>query len=1105
MWTPKRIVLLAVGFLMFTLAYIVYSATSLGRINTLPPLPEQYQAGAGNTEPVLKQRKTGATLLERKMEKAFGIGCKELKWPVLLELNSKSMVMAAGMFEVVEDGRMKLEPMSLAVFGKKKNDGRDVEINTLKCKQAYITFDRPVTSMSPSELSGRKIVKSEFIGDIMIVNNRRTAQRDDDLTVDIRTGPLYYDEKNQFIWTNDVVHLKDGQLIPPKADIVAKCMEMTLATSSPPPKPGTVLVHKPKNESISGVKRIVLKQDVTMHLYSSGQSPFPGGDKTPSASPAKDKKGAVVAKPPPDLSHVIIRTPGRFQYDLYKDHDMAHFDVPEDQDQPNTPQDVTVERINERAKTHDQLICKHLELRLKRREGEAPPAKGAPAQTTEQGLEIETAHATGPEVTLTSDAEKLDAHGNDFFYDAGKKRTVMKGVPFMEANKDESLIQAPEMQIQDIPLPVPPGSPPKMYQQITAKGKGSIHLPKKVGDKTVHSTHAYWNEKLVSTRDGALDLLILVGDARFEDEEQGQSLKAETLKVWLLAEEPKGTVKAPTPVKPTPTKTATATKAVVAAPAAPAPSRKPQRVEALRNVVANSPTLKVHDTSRMIVLFVDVDVSKMPAPASAKPAAKPATTPSKPAGTVPPRPSGTQPATGKPAPAQGKPPVAVVKVEPEPPRPIDLSARSIEAKVLRCGERTALDHLWAEGGSKDNKGGVTVHQDPAKAGDGGIHIEGNTLDMKCHPEGNLLVVTGDLAQLEMDKILILGPEVNIDQAANKAWVIGEGAMRMQSNTTLEGKPLGRTVPLTVHWSEDMLFMGPFAEFRGGIQAEQEQARLACQHLQVFFDRPISLKEGARSDQPAKVRSLVGDKEVRVEDKVIERNKLVKYQLLEGRWIAMNAVAREDVPPANKNNEANEVRLSGPGSVRIFQLGGADVATPPGKTGAGKSIAPATDDQKMKLTYVSFHRSMKASSRTNTAVFWEAVRVLTMPCDDPHQQIDLDYMLAQELPEGAMYMRCNQLKVQTVEVRGKSHQEMAANGQIAVQSKDFWATADKMTYNEAKDMIVLEGEGNHLATWTKIENKGGRGTGLSGKKIFLIKSTGKAWVDGGETLHGGGGE
>ena len=72
----------------------------------------------------------------------------------------------------------------------------------------------------------------------------------------------------------------------------------------------------------------------------------------------------------------------------------------------------------------------------------------------------------------------------------------------------------------------------------------------------------------------------------------------------------------------------------------------------------------------------------------------------------------------------------------------------------------------------------------------------------------------------MDKILILGPEVNIDQVANKAWVVGGGRMEMQTTTTLEGKPLARPVPLTVHWSDNMLFYGTYADFVGSIQANK---------------------------------------------------------------------------------------------------------------------------------------------------------------------------------------------------------------------------------------------------------------------------------------------
>src|SRR5262249_7291644 len=162
-----------------------------------------------------------------------------------------------------------------------------------------------------------------------------------------------------------------------------------------------------------------------------------------------------------------------------------------------------------------------------------------------------------------------------------------------------------------------------------------------------------------------------------------------------------------------------------------------------------------------------------------------------------------------------KPPVAKAD---NPPRPIDLSARSVEAWVIRSGPKNQLDKLWTEGS-------VQVRQDPAKPDEKGVDIKGDTLELTYHPEGNYLVVTGDLAQLRMDKIYILGPEVNIDQAANKAWVNGIGAMQMDSATNFQGNKLDRAVPLTVHWNKSMLFNGKFAEFHGGIQAEQENARL----------------------------------------------------------------------------------------------------------------------------------------------------------------------------------------------------------------------------------------------------------------------------------------
>src|SRR5262249_54576259 len=123
----------------------------------------------------------------------------------------------------------------------------------------------------------------------------------------------------------------------------------------------------------------------------------------------------------------------------------------------------------------------------------------------------------------------------------------------------------------------------------------------------------------------------------------------------------------------------------------------------------------------------------------------------------------------------------------KPKKPIDLSARSVEAFVLRFGSRNEMDRLRCEGT-------VRVLQEPATPDEKGVDIRGQTLQLNRFPKGNVLVVTADqasrpreLAYVQMDKITMIGPEVNIDQVANKAWVNGIGSMKMPSTTDFEGK------------------------------------------------------------------------------------------------------------------------------------------------------------------------------------------------------------------------------------------------------------------------------------------------------------------------------
>jgi hypothetical protein len=1122
MWAPRRLARLVLGLVLGLVAYFGYASSFFGAIDGLPALPERYYPGDGEPTAPPVRRNT----VDEKIAQSFGKDCEELKRPYRVELRTQNIVLSAGDFQTTEDGRVRLQPVSLAHYGKRPVDGVWPEINTVRGKIAYLTFDRPIQNIQ--EVGGRKLTRAELSGNIEIVNNRRTEDRSDDLCVYIANGPLFYDEAQHLIWTEDAVYLKDQQSKPKPIEVRGKGMTVELiAEAPPPPRPGAPAraANRKKNDNITGVKSVVLHRDVLMHLYAEAGSGFPVG-----AGGAGDRKPAPPAADDEEKSQVTIHTPGRFTYNLGKDArepDTACFEVPapDPNDPPRMARDVTVTRVHPRLRTADQIVCQRLDLRLRRKDqsANAKPAKGAkggkevkearPAReakpgdaSTDRGLEIEWARATGKEVILTSDAEKLEAHGDEFVYDNKAFTTTLRGTPEMEAIKENSTLHARELVI--VEHKPERGAPPDARSTFDTRALADPARPGRIdmadartGKKTQHAVFA---ESMVSRRDGAQDLLIFTGAARLWDDEQGQTLAGDELKIWL---DPAPVTEWRWPVCGVEVD-GDAGAALFGPPPARKADRKPHHLVAIGNVSAKSKDMTVHDTSRLVVWFkdpitltfqADALAPVVQAPAQPPQQAGPQPAPQPAVGPAPARPPDAPQVAAapdmltKPAPTGPAASAKVGEAEETPARPIDLSAHSVEAWVWRTEPKNTPEKVWCEGA-------VHVVQEPARPDEKGTDIKGETLSLLYRVEGHFLVVKGDLAQLRQDKIYILGPEVNIDQKENKAWVNGLGAMQMESANSFSGERLSKPVPLTVHWSESMLFNGKFAEFHGGIQAEQDSGRMACQALQVFFDRPISLKEGNKGEQAPKVQHMICDRQVRIEDMKAEGKKLLEYKWLAGQAFTMNALEPEPGRRADPKGEGNEMKTSGPGAVKIYQKGGAAEQTQPApRPGAGPKPAPRKEgDTEPKLTFVTFRNHMYANNHTNTAIFWGGVRMLIdLPCADPTQDFDMDALTA-ALPPQALYLAAAQVTVVDHAEKGQPpNREMRAVGRVQLQARDYWGNAVVVTYDEEHDRIILDGAGQGLATLYRVEVIGQKPVEVRGKKIKVIRTTGDFQVEGGD--------
>jgi lipopolysaccharide export system protein LptA len=1071
------VLLLIASGALFATAYVVYSAF-LGGIDGLTPLPEAFwpmaTADTGSSPPPPAENPA-----DRKLQMAFGEGCPELQRSVKLELRNRGIVLAVDDFTPMPepDGRMKLEPFSIALFGKPHEPGSTPEINTIRSKRAFLTFDKPVANVA--ELGSRKIVEAELQDDIEVVNNRRTLQRDDDLSMHTK-GPMWYREDMHRIWTHEEVELTDIQSKPEPTKVTARGMDIYLTAEKVGGKPPETPA-KPKPQTVSGVDRVALRSTVRMNLFVDSRSGFLAPNKGPEKPPAAAPAGPPAA---PEKSKVVITTAGPFYYDVNTDH--ARFEIPHRASR--YPENVQVQREHEQGKL-DQLFCDYLDLQFRHKQAApgtpAPTAPAAQGEDRSVNLEIQNAHATGTHVTLTSDSEGLEAVGNDLFYDAVTKQTTLKGVPEMVAMKDGNEIYAQELLLES--------KEQKETQEATAKGPGRVRmLDRSNGQRNLQAS---WTDLLVYKKEGNLDTLTLTGNAAFMDREHNQEMRADRLKVWLEPADPKGAA-APAAPRPAP---------AAGASADPQQRMRPKHVEARGHVIADAPELHIKEpTENLDVWFRDAPVrTELP---SAVPDRFSLLTPAPPAGDervagkpagaspsnllTPPTPvpgPGPAPASSKPAvtttgPTIGRPGAPASALAPEKTKqPIDLCAQSVVVNVLRVGDKNELDHLTCEGA-------VHVHQEPASAEDKGMDIRGETLQLTHHDDGSILVVTGNLAHVQLDKIAILGPEVNIDQRANKAWVNGIGAMQMLTDTNFEGAKLAQPTELTIHWKEAMLFNGNNAEFRGGVQAEQLNSRLLCQEMQVAFDRPISLKEGDKSGTKPKVDKLLCDKDVQIEDVNRVNGQLQGYKRL--------------VAPVVALDNADEVATApGPGEVRILQLGeagntlpgaqGPGAPRPPaGRPAAGRGPA-APPKQELKLTHVRFAERMQANNKQRSAIFYGNVEAVHVPADRPDIKIDVDHP-----PPGCIYLRCAKLNVfSRLLADGKTKsQELEAYRNVLVQAQEFWGLADVVKYDEAEDRVIFEAGEGGMATLYRVKVAGGDQEKITGKKIYYWRKTNDFKVD-----------
>jgi hypothetical protein len=1046
--------LLVFGFLFFLTIYQIY-VFFLGKYDGLPPLPPEL-AEATDDDARLPSPPPRRSSAEDALQKAFGKNCKELGRPIKLHWREKGVVLAADQHMLLPNGQLRLKKVSVAIFNKSRIEGKGQEINTIRGEQADIEFDKPIRDIRDATNPNRKPVAGRLDGDVVLTNNRRTPDTTAD-DIALYTTWLQYREDQHRIWTDAPVRIIDSD--PAQHTVDAIGMEVFLIPSEENSQTAGPKKNKP---SIGGVKSIELKREIHMVMQLDAKSNFLGGqakaqEQRPPEEPKKPEPNpsAVAARP---KALLFINAHGPFVYEPGTDFDTAEY-----HEQVNvvrrldTSGDGTPESPDNLQ--CDQLDCDKLVLLLNHKKSED---KAAPADENASELELTYAHATGKQVELVSDAQHLHATCNDLQFDKKTNRTILVGDPELIADKDNARIRMRGTLTLQHPAP---DSKDKDIQDAHAQGPGEIHMH---GGDHQPERIARWRDELHSIKTGNVDRVTFLGQAAFEDPERGK-LGADQIIVWLESTESPPAAKSATPPSEPDAAKAPAAVKPNGPNSAPEDRRRPRRLEANGHVSLDSKDLKIPKAERLHINFEDAPPGEADKLTAAPPMGpKPTTAPSAVAGANPamPQQQGVLPST------DGN------------KQPIELTARTVDVKALRDGSRNDLKEVHAEGQ-------VHVVQAGATPEDKGVEIKGDALDLFGSPNGHRLKVTrpGDpYAYVQLDKITLIGPEVNIDQPQNQAWVNGVGSMKMPSKTDFQGNPLEKPVDIVVYWNKGMFFDGKFAEYQGGVQAFQgADSHLRSSMLQVVLDRYVSLKERQpnQGEPQAALYRMLCDKDVELEKGIKEgsgpRAKWVEFERVVGQEVLFD-------------NPESELKVSGPGKVWLLKRGskqdgplgattvpGGPKPSPPTKPNPPEKKADVKNDEsEMKLTHVEFEGNMVGYKEKGLVIFTGQVKVTHLPSEDPDIKIDPD-----KLPQDAMWVECDRLKVLNYKVNEQqSVQIFEALQRVRVKGRGYHGQADKLTYEESKDLLTLEASEGNVARLYRQTRPNGPYEPVSAKKIMF---------------------
>jgi len=397
-----------------------------------------------------------------------------------------------------------------------------------------------------------------------------------------------------------------------------------------------------------------------------------------------------------------------------------------------------------------------------------------------------------------------------------------------------------------------------------------------------------------------------------------------------------------------------------------------------------------------------------------------------------------------------------------------------------------------------------------------LQLRGDHLEV-THPTrpSTIFSLTGNPAYIAGRGLALTGYQIFLDRGRNLLSVAGVGRLDIDRSVA-HMLPVSADDRVAIQWNQGMDFAGRTISFQGGVQLTSGPRRLQADALGIELAQPVILSS-LSSFERHQVRLVRAIGNVFVENLELDPSG--------------NLVARDILRVSEISVDFLSGRISAPGPGRfgtvrqassfagILHTGGTPQAVEQNQPNPGRennaqpNSSPNTNpnletnpppvntpDQRLVMLDISFHQQLEGNiqqrqigcygrvkARYGEVTTWSAER---LP-DDP----------ALLGPEG-MVLNCQELTAFQIVTPGEQrpHLELVALGNVTLEAQFHTARARRLSLDESKTLLVLEGDGDVPAELYRQEFRGGPVQKTTARRIYFWYSTKTVKVDDAKSLE-----